>query len=338
MRFPFAAVCLLPLMICASCTSHVGINVFSNANSVEEFRSRIPVLSLKDPPGYSQDIMNYFRYFRIDFPGIRHYFGTLFTDNKKIAVHCFFPQAARGTVFVIHGFILHSAILSDFIRMLLDEKFAVVAFDLPGHGLSEGAMCDIGNFDEYAQVTSDIFKAVRDDCPGPYYLLGHSTGGAAVISYMVSREPVFRRFILVSPLVRSAMYDLSQFGMAVLGWAIKTVPAGHREEISHDRDYLDFISKKDPLRATDIPLSWVRAMDEYNRRLLSLNKTYNYDVVVIQGNKDVVLEWENNLAIIKKLFPNQKLHLIDNGYHDLLSESKEYRDQVYGIIKEALNE
>jgi alpha-beta hydrolase superfamily lysophospholipase len=239
---------------------------------------------------------------------------------------------------VIHGYILHSAILVDLYRMLLDERLVVVAYDLPGHGLSDGAMCDIGDFDEYAQITEDVFNAVHEDCPGPYYLLGHSTGGASVISTMISRQTAFRRFILVSPLIKSAFYGFSQFARTVIGWAVKSVPAVQRKELSHDPAYLDFIDNRDPLRATEIPLSWVRALDEYNNRLISLNRTFDYDAVVIQGNKDVVLEWENNIEMLKKLFPNGKIHIIENGYHDLLSEAREYRDQVYSIIREALNE
>lgn len=318
------------------CSSGIHIDVFSRYNSLEDFKTRLPEFSTTGTHVFTVDIKNYFDYYGLNFRNTRHFFGTINSTGKKIALHCYFPDKPRGSILIVHGYILHSGILTELIQYLLNLDLAVAAFDLPGHGLSGGETGDIDDFDDYARVIKDVYTVLRATCPSPYYLLGHSTGCAGIIQYLVTNNDDFQRYILAAPLIHSAYYDLSQFGRNVLGWAIKSVPASKATEISHDQEFLNFINTKDPLRVSNVPMHWVKALDEYNQRLSAITATYDTRIVIIQGDRDVVVEWEFNIEMLKRLFPNSEAYIIPDGYHELLNESAEYQNEVFRIIRQSL--
>lgn len=108
------------------------------------------------------------------------------------------PEAA---LFLVHGHGDHSGMYGDAMRNLAVAGFAVCAFDLRGHGRSEGP---IGDAPSYEQLLDDIDLLLHEarqrfGSEVPLFLFGHSHGGGLVLNYALRRHPCLNGVIATSP-------------------------------------------------------------------------------------------------------------------------------------------
>lgn len=89
----------------------------------------------------------------------------------------------RAYALLVHGFTcsMDLAITRRIAEGLAGEGLAVVRFDLPGHGKSGGVFSE-GNFSEYRAAVLTAVAYMRARFEAPTVLVGHSLGGAAIIS------------------------------------------------------------------------------------------------------------------------------------------------------------
>jgi acylglycerol lipase len=96
----------------------------------------------------------------------------------------------RAFVILVHGLKDHSGRYRALAERLAQEGFAVHAFDLRGHGRSEGMRVWTDAFDDYVEDLDIFFKHVSEAEPGrPGLLFGHSMGGAIATLYTLTRKP-----------------------------------------------------------------------------------------------------------------------------------------------------
>ena len=113
---------------------------------------------------------------------------------------------ARGTVVILGG-------RADFIeryfetaRDLMNRGFCVASVDLRGQGgsqrLTEKRLRGhVDNFEEYDEdIRAFMTQVVLPDCPPPYYVLAHSTGGNIILRAIRTRN-WFKKCVLVAPLI-----------------------------------------------------------------------------------------------------------------------------------------
>jgi len=295
-------------------------------------------LDLQRSPTYPPAIKKYFSYYELDFTGVDHYFGSFRSADYLISAHVFMPRFAIETVYLVHGYLMHSGYFNHLIKLLLKHNFAVAVLDLPGHGFSSGDMADIKSFSEYALALHDFIIFTKNTfLPPPYAVIGHSMGGATVIEYMLTYESVFQVHILTSPLVRSQHWNLSKFSLAFFGGFLKTVPA-YVLDLSSDKEYLDFLTHDEPLRRTRVPLSWVKVLEHWNKKLTGLKNVNNNEILIIQGKKDTMVDWKYNIPFLTQMFPLSQIIYIENGKHELFQETKNIRNYVFNIVIEKLEE
>ena len=66
------------------------------------------------------------------------------------------PSRPRGTVVFLHGYLDHSALSLALFAFLNDRGYRIVAYDLPGHGLSGGQRAGLEDFDQYVITSYSI--------------------------------------------------------------------------------------------------------------------------------------------------------------------------------------
>jgi alpha-beta hydrolase superfamily lysophospholipase len=113
-------------------------------------------------------------------------------DATQLAVHRWpvAPASARAVVLIVHGASEHAARYDRFARFLNENRYAVYAMDLRGHGATRvrsGALLDAGP-DAWNHFVEDQ-KWLRDligrEYPGKKVVfLGHSMGSAIAQDYM----------------------------------------------------------------------------------------------------------------------------------------------------------
>lgn len=267
---------------------------------------------------------------------ITHAFGAVDAGGFRIATHYWLPQNPKGTLIVVHGYYDHVGIFGNPIEFGLQQGFAVLAFDLPGHGLSSGEQVAIDSFDQYADVLDVILTAAQPFLPAPYFAVGQSTGGSVLLNYVwrYDREraaPLLERVALCAPLVLPRGWRYSgRFLYALVHGFIKRMPRG-RSRSSHDQDFNRFVDEQDCLQSPTLSVRWVGAMkawDKQFRRFPPLQKS----LLVVQGTADLTVSWRYNLQQIQRALPNARMELIPAAGHQLVNESSDLRAQVFTAI------
>ncbi len=112
---------------------------------------------------------------------MQHDAGTFRTaDGLTLATRRWMPHdRPRAAVVVLHGLAEHSGRYAHVAAHLMLHDYAVYAFDLRGHGRSEGEpRAYAESFDRYVDDIALYLSHVHDDTERPVFLLGHSLGGA----------------------------------------------------------------------------------------------------------------------------------------------------------------
>ncbi|MEI6876684.1 MAG: lysophospholipase [Spirochaetota bacterium] len=110
------------------------------------------------------------------------------------------PEAsAKAVVALVHGVGEHSQRYEHMAEAFSKEGVAMVAFDLPGHGRSEGKR----GHSSYVLVMVEIDRLIeeaRARFPGAkVFLYGHSLGGAICLNYLIERRPSLAGALIGSP-------------------------------------------------------------------------------------------------------------------------------------------
>jgi len=286
---------------------------------------------------YPDSVVEYFKFYGLDFDSenVEHVFGTFESGGLTLAGHIYKPKEYKAAVFILHGYFDHCGQLNFLVKHLLEAGYAVAAFDLPGHGLSAGQPAAIDDFSQYSQALTDFANTAGPRLNRPYHLIGHSTGAAAVLDYLLTnKDCIFDKVILAAPLVHCSFWEQSKIGYKKKVPFIKSVPRMFRKN-SSDAEFMDFVRTKDPLQSRMLPLSWVRALHRWNDKIVDLPPC-DKPVKIIQGTKDTTVDWKFNIKFLQDKFSNAKVSLIEDGRHELFNESTDIRKKVFSLITDCL--
>ena len=311
---------------------------FNMKSEIKDIKKDIKPLSQAQDSIYSLNIKDYFRYYGLDLgdQNTQHLFGSFQSGNFTLASHIFVPKEYKATVVIIHGYLNHVGLLSKLIKYLTNAGFAAAVFDLPGHGLSSGEPTTIDDFSQYCDCLNDFMKIIRPHLHGPYHIIGHSTGAAIIMDYLLesANEDCFDKVLLAAPLERSDWWILSKIGFSIARLFCDNLPRVFHN-VSSDKDFLKFVRHKDPLQPKKVSLKWVSAMFNWDKRIAG-TKTSSRQVLVIQGTKDNIIDWKFNIKFILSKFKNSEIELIENARHELFNESEKIRQEVFLQIKDYL--
>jgi alpha-beta hydrolase superfamily lysophospholipase len=112
-------------------------------------------------------------------------------DGTRLFERLWLPGVPpRAAVLIVHGYAEHSGRYAWTGEQLAARGFAVEAFDLRGHGQSEGQRVLIRSMNEYLDDVEAALARLRQHAPGiPIFILGHSMGGAVLALYATARMP-----------------------------------------------------------------------------------------------------------------------------------------------------
>ena len=173
----------------------------------------------------------YQAFYQLNRLGVQTRLGCFQAAGYQIAVQAWWPEQPRATLIVQHGYYDHMGLYRHLIEWALGMGFAVLACDLPGHGLSSGARADIGEFGEYQLVLQALLaEAAALQLPAPWHLCGQSTGGAILIDYLLSGQPgpEVGQTILLAPLIRPRAWGWSQLSYRMMKHFVREIPRRFR--------------------------------------------------------------------------------------------------------------
>lgn len=141
-------------------------------------------------------------------------------DGTRLFFRRHVAAAPRARILVIHGFAEHSGRYLELLDALADAGFDALAFDLRGHGRSEGRRAHLRRFEDYLDDSRAAFAALTAGSDGTALVFGHSMGGLIATHFAASEPkrcralalsgPMFARALAVNPLKLLAAHVLGR--------------------------------------------------------------------------------------------------------------------------------
>ncbi|HRF88751.1 MAG TPA: alpha/beta hydrolase [Pseudomonadales bacterium] len=286
-----------------------------------------------NPEGFEE----YRHFYQLDQLPAPHRIGSVASGMHTLAVQYWLPENAQRTALLVHGYFDHVGLYHHVIHYLLKKNFAVIAFDLPGHGLSSGARAVIYDFDEYAQAIHAILVASANKKLPPITLgFGQSTGCAAWMNFQMSGfNNSIQKLILFSPLLRPHHWQPQAHALYLtLRHFVQYIPRNFRAN-SSNQAFLQFCHYEDPLQPRYLTVAWVTAMKNWLHRF-SKQPAIAIPTLILQGELDDTVDWRYNIPTICKKIPNAQLHYLAEARHHLANESTSIRARTWQIVTQFL--
>lgn len=111
--------------------------------------------------------------------------------GTKLFEQSWHPGGKTKAVIVIHhGLKSHSEHYAGFAERATGLGYGVYAYDMRGHGRSEGPRATLDDFEDLVTDLDTFLKKVQEREPNlPIFLVGHSAGGAVATLYVEERRP-----------------------------------------------------------------------------------------------------------------------------------------------------
>lgn len=283
----------------------------------------------------------YRRFYGLDLgrqrPQAQSRLGCFEVAGYRIVAQVWWPPRPRATLLLMHGYYDHMGLYRHVLDWALDMGFAVLACDLPGHGLSSGSRASIGDFAEYQAVFQGLLaEAAALDLPKPWHLFGQSTGGAILLDHLLTGapRPELGETILFAPLVRPRSWSLSKAGYRLLRPFVESIPRRFTANTT-DTEFLDFIQNRDPLQPRILPTAWVGALARWIPRIESAPRS-GRSPLIVQGGADLTVDWRHNLEVLRAKFRDPPLLLLPEARHHLANERAAQRQRYFDFLRERL--
>lgn len=230
---------------------------------------------------------------------------------------------SRGAVVVVHGFSDHTGRYKDLVRVLGSRGYSVFAYDLRGHGKSEGRRGDVDRFDAHLEDLDVAWAEAGRVFPGKArFLYGHSMGGLLGIRWLQTRQIRSPGVVLSAPWLATAM-DVPRWKLLVGSVLLRVAPG---LTISSGAPLPEFLTR-DLLRAAEfgadhlvhrrisprfhfaVRRAQVSALQEKLPRELPV-------LVVVPGDDRLVAS-ETTLAWAREQVPAMEVRVRTEGRHEL---------------------
>jgi acylglycerol lipase len=116
------------------------------------------------------------------------------------------PEASlRAVVCLVHGLGEHTGRYAHVAAALNEAGYAMLGFDLRGHGKSEGLRGHTPTYDALMDDIGRLLDEAAQRYPGKaQFIYGHSLGGNLVLNYALRRKPSLAGVVSTSPAIRVA--------------------------------------------------------------------------------------------------------------------------------------
>jgi alpha-beta hydrolase superfamily lysophospholipase/uncharacterized protein YbjT (DUF2867 family) len=234
------------------------------------------------------------------------------------------PSTPHGVVVIVHGLMAHSGLYEWVAESLVANDLAVYAFDLLGHGRSEGEHYFTDTVDRYVEDVGKVVEIAKTRDPGlPVFVLGHSAGGVVSCTYALDHQNEIAGLVCESFAQEVPAPDLA---LALLKGLSHIAPHLHvfrlkDEDFSRDPTFVEKM-KADPLvHHIAYPTSTIAALVRTDERLKNEFPKITLPVLIVHGTADKVTEPSGSEHFYEKAGSTDKtLKLYDGHYHDLLND------------------
>lgn len=241
---------------------------------------------------------------------------------------------------MLHGMGEHSGRYEKFREELEGVKLDLAVFDFRGYGQSEGRRVYVDSFSDYLDDIDSALKHIKEHikCYKRIYLLGHSMGGLAAISWTLKQQEKINGLFLSAPCV----------GIPMKNW-VKKVNRGVRKlfplfiysnpimpmTLTHDENEAKLYAS-DPLIQRKISARLLDEMVLYCREIWK-SAPFSFRIPVhgiIAGDDKIVDNAATKRFFEQIVSPQKSLVELPGFYHEIFNEKDSKK--AFTALKTAL--
>ncbi len=256
-------------------------------------------------------------------------------DGTKLAYRSWPRPGADITFAVVHGLGEHAGRYARFAEGMAKHGMSTFALDLRGHGESEGQR---GHIDSWSQWTDDVsafVKHVEGLAGAEVVPLGHSFGGAALLSTVLAGKlPNSKRFAVSSPALKLRL-QAPAWKTALAPFASKIVP---RLAMDNEVDPATVSRipevvaayRNDPLVHSRISSRMYTEWQNATEDILGRADQIKIPFLILAGTADPLIDPDGSRRLHERAPSLSELHLLEGRYHELFNDLGS--DEVFQLI------
>jgi alpha-beta hydrolase superfamily lysophospholipase len=263
-------------------------------------------------------------------------------ENLRLHARCWEPEdEAQGVLCLVHGLGEHSGRYAHFADYLNRAGYAVLSFDLRGHGLSEGQRGHSPSFDTFMDDVGMLLEEAGRRFEGlPCFLYGHSLGGLLVLNYVLRRRPELAGVIATGPGLRTSLTRQTA-KIAFVQAAGELLPQFslstglHPESISRDSSVVQAY-RDDPLVHQVSTLRMAKTTLQSIPWAFEHASEFDAPLLLMHGTADQLTYPEGTQEFAQKVFCECTVKLWEGLYHEIHNEPE--KDEVFAYTVDWMRE
>lgn len=242
-------------------------------------------------------------------------------DGTKLAYRAWPRRGSAVTFAVIHGLGEHSGRYNRFANGMATHGMSTYALDLRGHGKSPGQRGHVDSWSQWIDDATAFVKHVESLAGGEVVPLGHSFGGAILLSTMLAGKlPKSRRFVVSSPALK--------LKIAVPGWQLTLGPIASKivprlaldngvdpAAVSRIPEVVDAY-RNDPLVHNKFSARTGTEWQNASRDVLARAGDIKIPFLILAGTADPLIDPAGSQLLHEQAPVVSELHLLEGRYHE----------------------
>jgi len=256
-------------------------------------------------------------------------------DGTRLSYRAWPKAGAQLTFAVVHGLGDHARRYERFAQAMTRYGFGTFAVDLRGHGKSAGRR---GHVDRWSQWTDDVaafVTHVEGIAGGEVVPLGHSFGGAALLSTLLEHKvPNTKRFVLSSPALRLKV-SVPPLKLKLGRAASKILP---RLTLNNEVDPKTLSRmpevveayRTDPLVHNKISLRMYSEWADACQRIFANAGEIKLPFLILAGTDDRLIDPVGSTELHELTPTVSELRLLEGRYHEPFNDLE--NEEVFSVI------
>lgn len=246
----------------------------------------------------------------------------------------------KALVCLVHGLGEHSGRYTHVAATLNNAGYHLAAFDLRGHGKSQGQRGHSPSIDYFNDDIGRFIHQVTQMYPKlPCFIYAHSLGGLLALNFLISRKPSLRGAIISAPGLRSPLQE-QKIKVLLSKWGGLFLPRVNLKSgldpkgLSHDEDIVKaYIG--DPLVHDNVTFGLARSMMEGISQVFSRASEIQIPLLVMHGGEDPVVYPQGSQELCSLVRGDCTLKIWRGLFHEIHNEPE--KNEVLAAMIDWLN-
>jgi alpha-beta hydrolase superfamily lysophospholipase len=234
----------------------------------------------------------------------------------------------KALLALIHGLGEHTGRYPHVAQVMTEAGYALVGFDLRGHGRSGGARGHTPSLEAYMQDIRQFLQLMRQRYPDiPHFLYGHSLGGLLALAYSIQYGAGLKGLIVTGAALRDSLQE-QKAKLALVKLIAPLLPTMSLQSgldltaLSHDPEIIEAY-RNDPWVHDTITLGWGIAGLQAIDLCFARAQEFPVPLLMMHGTADKITYSsgsEEFSQLVREAGGDVTLKLWEDLYHEIHNE------------------